>query len=131
MTKKEIVSFWLEKSKTELETATVMFNSAYYLYAGFMCHQAIEKVLKAYYIHVKDNRHPHSHSLPSLMQETGLMIKASKEQLETITKLNPLYLETRYEDYKKKISAILTKGYSGTLLRETEALHNWISQLMV
>ena len=130
MTKNEIVNFWLEKSKTEIETANVMFNTGYYLYTGFMCHQAIEKILKAYYIHVKDERHPHIHSLPSLMKEVELDKIASANQMETITKLNPLYIEARYEDYKKKISMLLTKDYTRTLLTETEALHNWIQQLM-
>jgi len=130
MTKQEIVNFWLEKSVMELETANVMFNTGYYLYTGFMCHQAIEKILKAYYIHAKDERHPHVHSLPSLMTETGLDANASIDQKNIITKLNPLYIEARYEDYKKKISALLTKDYCRTLLTETEGLHNWIKQLM-
>ena len=130
MTKTEIVDFWLEKSETELETANVMFSTGYYLYTGFMCHQAIEKILKAYFVHIKDERHPHIHSLPSLMKETGLDKKASEEQIATITNLNPLYIEARYEDYKKKISALLTKEYCSVLLKETEALHSWIKQLM-
>jgi len=130
MTKNEIVDFWLDKSRIELETATVMFNTGYYLYTGFMCHQAIEKVLKAYYVHIKDERHPHTHSLPGLMNETELAAKANEKQRETVTKLNPLYIEARYEDYKKKISVLLTKEYCHTLLRETEALHNWIAQLL-
>jgi HEPN domain-containing protein len=130
MTKNEIVGFWLEKSKMEIETANVMFNSGYYLYTGFMCHQAIEKILKAYYVHIKDERHPHIHSLPSFMKETGLDEKASENQIETITKLNPLYIEARYEDYKKKISALLTKDYTRILLTETEELHSWIHQFM-
>ena len=130
MAKSEVIDFWLEKSKIELETANVMFDAGYYLYTGFMCHQAIEKILKAYYIHVKDERHPHIHSLISLMQETKLDRTASENQMETITRLNPLYIEARYEDYKKKISALLTKNYTHDLLVETEALHKWIQESM-
>jgi len=130
MTKNEIVNFWLEKSEMELETATIMYNSGHYLYTGVMCHQAIEKILKAYYIHIKDERHPHTHNLHSLMTETGINENASTDQKNVITKLNPLYIEARYEDYKKKISSLLTKDYCRTLLTETEGLHNWIKQLM-
>jgi len=103
-----------------------MLDAGRYLYAGFMCHQALEKALKGYYIFLKDERHPQTHNLTKLMEETSLYGKASDKHKETITKLNPLYIETRYEDYKNKITNLLTKEYSERLLAETEELYKWI-----
>jgi len=127
MTQHEVVKFWFDKAQDEIESATIMLNVGRYLYAGFMCHQAIEKALKGYFVFLKDDRHPQTHNLAKLMEQTGLNGRASDEHKKTITKLNPLYIETRYEDYKNKISNLLTKEYSELLLVETEELYKWIA----
>lgn len=44
----EKVKYWLELSEYDLETAFAMLNSRRYLYVGFMCHQTIEKIFKAW-----------------------------------------------------------------------------------
>ena len=40
-------SYWLELADYDLETARAMLQTGRYLYVGFMCHQVIEKALKA------------------------------------------------------------------------------------
>ena len=42
------VQYWIEISDYDLDTAEAMLGSTRYLYVGFMCHQAIEKIFKAY-----------------------------------------------------------------------------------
>lgn len=39
---------WAEMSDYDLETAEAMLATGRYLYVAFMCHQTIEKILKAY-----------------------------------------------------------------------------------
>ncbi|NJK94894.1 MAG: HEPN domain-containing protein [Bacteroidales bacterium] len=46
---KDKVKYWVELSDYDYETAIAMQLSRRYLYVGFMCHQSIEKILKAYY----------------------------------------------------------------------------------
>lgn len=41
------VTYWIEMSDYDLETADAMLLTGRYLYVGFMCHQTIEKILKA------------------------------------------------------------------------------------
>ena len=41
------VTYWIEMSDYDLETADAMLVTGRYLYVGFMCHQIIEKILKA------------------------------------------------------------------------------------
>ena len=43
------VTYWIEMSDYDLETADAMLLTGRYLYVGFMCHQTIEKILKAYW----------------------------------------------------------------------------------
>jgi HEPN domain-containing protein len=64
------------------------------------------------------------------MEEVDIYSKASKEQKDIVTKLNPLYIKTRYEDYKNKIYKLLTKPYCEKLLTETEELFIWIKEFI-
>lgn len=43
------VRYWVELSDYDLDTAQAMLETRRYLYVGFMCHQVIEKILKAYW----------------------------------------------------------------------------------
>ena len=38
------VTYWIEMSDYDLETADAMLLTGRYLYVGFMCHQTIEKI---------------------------------------------------------------------------------------
>ncbi len=50
------VDYWLEMSDYDFETAKAMLATQRYLYVGFMCHQVIEKALKAYWTMYLKNR---------------------------------------------------------------------------
>ena len=49
MTNEEKVAYWVDLSEYDIETAMAMQKTKRYLYVGFMCHQAIEKIFKALY----------------------------------------------------------------------------------
>ncbi len=63
------VQYWIEISDYDLETAEAMLRTKRYLYVGFMCHQAIEKIFKAYYTGIKSDNAPFSHSLSYLAKK--------------------------------------------------------------
>jgi len=130
LTQQEVVAYWLGKSKDDLKAATVLYKSKMYLHAGFMCQQCIEKALKAYYVHSKDERHPRQHNVEILADMAGLLNIMDESKKQTLAKLIPLYLETRYEDEKNMIAQRLTQPYCKTLLSETEVLSEWLMQLM-
>ena len=95
-----------------------------------MCQQCIEKALKAYFVHSKDERHPRQHNVEILAEMTGLLDIMDDTQRQTLKNLVPLYLETRYEDEKRIIAERLTRPYCKDLLLESEVLFEWILQLM-
>ena len=57
------VKYWIDLSDYDLETAEAMLHSKRYLYVGFMCHQTLEKVFKAYYTDLSNETAPFTHSL--------------------------------------------------------------------
>jgi len=53
----EKIRYWLDISEYDLATAGAMLKTERYLYVGFMCHQAIEKILKATAVRLKFTDH--------------------------------------------------------------------------
>ena len=127
----EKVGYWLDNAKDDIESAKIMYNGKKYLYTGFMLQQCAEKALKAYYIYKKEERQPYTHSLEKLAEDSEINLLMSEEQLELLSVLTPLYIESRYEDYKNNLKAVLTEEYCLKLIEETEALYSWIETLIL
>ena len=128
----EKVIYWLKLADYDLETAKAMLKSARYLYVGFMCHQTIEKSLKAVISRdCKDGEiPPKNHDLTKLVDKAKLLNEMAEEQLDFIDYLNPLNIEARYPEYKEEIAAGLTMESCEKLVAKTEELLCWIkSQL--
>lgn len=102
-------NYWIEMSDYDLETASAMFVTGRFLYVGFMCHQTIEKILKAYWANNLTEIPLKIHSLSRLAEKTGLDQFLEEEQLDLIDRLEPLNIEARYPSYKERILNSLTK----------------------
>lgn len=113
-------------SDYDLETANAMLITGRYLYVGFMCHQTIEKVLKAYWSSSLEETPLKIHSLSRLAEKTNLFGEFSEEQLDFIDKLEPLNIEARYPSYKERLMNSLNKEYCLILLEQTKELQLWI-----
>jgi HEPN domain-containing protein len=122
----EKIKYWLDLSEYDLDTADAMLTSKRFLYVGFMCHQAIEKVFKAYLIKLKDESPPYSHSLSYLAKTGGYYDDLSEIQKDFIDQIEPLNIEARYPAHKERLLKSLTKEKCQELLTETKKLHSWI-----
>lgn len=106
---KNKINYWISICKYDLKTAKVMLKGKRYLYVGFMCHQSIEKILKAYYVFLKKEIPPYTHNLRYLSEQTNLLKTFSEGTITFITEIEPLNIEARYPHHKKKIFKSLTK----------------------
>lgn len=122
------VKYWIEISEEDLETAEILFSKNKYLYAGYFLQQSVEKILKAYYQMTKDDLPPRTHNLVYLAEITGLINELKGEKENILYALNPLNIETRYPEYREKISKSLTKIRLSKILDETKEFHEWIKQ---
>ena len=126
MTNEEKVQHWVELADYDIATADDLMIPKRYLYVGFMCHQAVEKLLKAYFMKLKDETPPYTHNLISLAEKTGIFDEMSEQQQLFIDKINTLNIEARYQDYKKKLSKELTSEVTQEILTKTKELLSWI-----
>ncbi len=123
---KEKTKYWTELSDYDIETATAMLQSGRYLYVGFMCHQAIEKILKAHYSSFNEAPPPYTHSLSYLAEKCGLKNILSEEQDSLLNEIEPLNIEARYPSHKKELLKSLNESKCISLINNSTEFIKWV-----
>ena len=117
---------WLDIANYDLETAEAMYSTKRWLYVAFMCHQVIEKTIKAYWSSQCDDIPPYTHNHMRLAEGCGLYEQMSEEQktfLEVITNYN---IEARYPEDKAELARTLSPDNCRNLIDQTKQLQQWI-----
>ena len=99
----DYIEYWLDLADYDLSVAKTMLKNKHWLYVGFMCHQVIEKALKAV-ISRDGSLPPKIHDLGRLALLSGLLEIMGEEQQDFIEVLNPLNIEARYPKYKDSLA---------------------------
>ena len=120
------IDYWVEISEYDLETAKAMLQTKRFLYVGFMCHQSVEKMLKANYVKVTNKIPPYVHGLKKISVQGEIYDCFSEEQIELLATLEPFNIEGRYPVLKMEISKMLDKNVCQNLIKDTEELIKWI-----
>ena len=116
----EKVEYWLDIASYDLKTAQSMLRARRFLYVGFMCHQVIEKALKAYYT---DN-------LIRLCEISGLNKILSENREQFVDMLMPLNIEARYPKDKRLLLKELNNKKCKEIFKETKEFYKWIVKLL-
>lgn len=121
------VKYWLDLADYDLATAKDLFLSKRWIYVVFMCHQVLEKTLKAYWCASQgSDSMPYIHNLLRLAEGCGLKEQMSEEQLSFIDLMMPMNIEARYPDYKASIAAGLNADRCEMIISKTEGMQLWI-----
>ena len=104
-----------------------MLNGGRYLYVGFMCHQTVEKALKAV-ISADGTIPPKIHTLVRLAELSGFSGTLTVEQNLLLDELFPLNIEARYPSDKEYLAQMLTKQKCDDFIVRTEAFLIWIKK---
>lgn len=115
---------WLNKAKESLEDAKAGFSKHRYGLTAFCCQQALEKLLKAAIIKLKQQRPRKIHDLLPLLRESGL--KIPEEKAMEIAKISKFYFLVRYPDLNKKFFA--TPQIAKATLENTKEIFLWIEK---
>ncbi|MDR1735360.1 MAG: HEPN domain-containing protein [Oscillospiraceae bacterium] len=121
-------AYWLDLAEYDLSAAAVMLNGKRFIYVGFMCHQTIEKALKAVIARdcKEDESPPKTHDLSKLAIAAGLIDVMSEEQIKFLEYLNPLNIEARYPEFRQRLLSVLSVERCRRIMAETEDLLCWI-----
>jgi len=115
---------WLER---DLQTADAMLNTARYIYAVFMCQQAIEKAMKAFIVNAGKEVLP-IHNLRRLAENSGLISQLNEEQLIKLDFLSQYYINARYKEDIAELSRGITKEFAADIIIFTKELITWITR---
>lgn len=128
MTREEKVQYWLDIAIEDLDLAEFLFAGRRWLYSAFMCHQVIEKMLKAYWTATCDEVPPYIHEHKRLSELCGLYEQMSEEQRYFLEEIRPMNIEARYPDYKRSIANSLNEDKISRIVEQTKQLQQWILQ---
>ena len=130
---------WLERVDYDLQTADAMLNTGRYIYAIFMCQQAIEKVMKAFINNLGKDVFP-IHNLRRLAENAGIIDDLTEEHLIKLDFLSQYYISAkgwwasgsnaRYKEDIAELSKGITKNFSADIIIFTKELTKWIIQKM-
>lgn len=126
------IEYWIEIAAYDIATAKALLEMKRFLYVGFMCHQAIEKILKAIYTQrFQGDAPPYTHDLISLAVKTDLYRFLTENQKSVLDVLEPLNIESRYPRVKAALNSSLTLERCQTIIQQTEGLFQWIKQQLL
>lgn len=124
------VEYWKDIASYDMETAEAMNATHRWLYVGFMCHQVIEKMLKAYWCKTKSEDPPYVHNLIRLAEDCGIIELMTDSQKMFMAKMLPLNIEARYPDYKESLLKSLSPAVCGEMIAETKEMKSWIETML-
>ena len=119
---------WLEQVEEDLLAAEALYHSGRWLYIGFLCHQAIEKTIKAYWFACCEDEPIYLHNHFRLLEGCGLKVELSPEQRRFIEIMSPMYIAARYPEYKNQVARMLNEKGSAYIIEETKKFNQWILQ---
>ena len=120
------VAYWIDIADYDLKTAEAMCQTGRWLYVAFMCHQVIEKTLKAYWCGTQPVDPPYTHHHMRLAEGCGLYDKMSDEQKNFLDLVTNYNIEARYPEDKEALARTLTPQICRQLIDETKQLMTWI-----
>jgi HEPN domain-containing protein len=122
------VKNWLDSAQYDLETAQQMLNTGRYIYTIFMCHLAIEKILKAKVGEISNKTPPKTHNLRYLVKLSGL--EPPEEIFIFLSELSDVSIPTRYPEDFSNLRNSYDKEAAKTYLHKTKEAFEWIKKLL-
>jgi HEPN domain-containing protein len=116
---------WLRSSEYDFATAQSLLRTHRYIYVIFMCHLAVEKLLKAIIAESSSLPPPRIHNLYGLFERAQLVIP--ERFRDFVARLNAMNVATRYPEDIVALSAEVTRQVAREYLTKTEELIQWLT----
>lgn len=118
---------WAKQSQYDIDTARSLLKSKRRIYCVFMCHLALEKMLKAVFAKKKGTYPPHTHDLLFLAGQ-GEIVFADETQSYFVEELNGLSIPTRYPDQLQSMLKRFTPKKTEEIYHSTKKVLSWLKK---
>jgi len=123
----KIVKNWVATSNYDILTADAMYKAGRYLYVVFMCHLAMEKMLKALLAHkFSEDMPPKIHNLIILAQKAN--ISPPDNLKDFLQRIDNVSIATRYPEDLRTLSKEFNQDTAKRILTDTKRMLKWLKQ---
>lgn len=141
MDNREKYCYWEEYAQYDIDTAVAMFDAGRYLYAAFMCQQAIEKIVKGIFVLYTGEEPVKTHNIALVFNSlcdrdefynlvTDKNFNKCKERyMPLFVRLLAFYISARYPAYKEKLTSILAREEAQEIITEAKEAFKWVQSL--
>lgn len=128
MTDKEHIDYWVSSSEIDFRAMLNLVESKDYVWALYLGHLVIEKLLKGLIIKNNASLFVKTHDLNRLASAANLELEEEKKDLlDEITSFN---IEARYPDYKHEFYKKCTENYATVCINNISGLRTWLKNLL-
>jgi len=124
----KILRHWIETSDNDFNTMLALYDSKSFVWALFLGHISVEKLLKALYVKKFKEHAPFTHNLYRLCELIG--IKVTDEYSDWLDEITSFNLNARYDDYKKEFYKLCTPDYTKRWIDKIKILRKWIKEML-
>lgn len=128
MTKEEIIEYWLNSSDEDYEVMNSLFAKNHFVWALFIGHLVLEKLLKAYFVRQAGPDVPYIHDLTKLAELGCLSL--TEEQKDFFDEVTTFNIKARYPDYKNVFSKKATQAFAEKYLDKIKDFRLWLRGLI-
>lgn len=115
---------WIKIADNDFAVAKDNFKDGHFAHAAYLCHQTIEKYLKAVVQELTDEIPLHTHNFNVLLETAD--VKIPEEIEEKILRLAPHYIPTRYPEELEKLQEQYTREATEKYINDTEEIILWL-----
>ncbi len=117
---------WIDLAEYDLETARQMLATGRYLYVAFLCHLAIEKMLRAHVTETTQTTPVKTHDLIYLVKKSAIDLPDA--YLDFVGKINTASVPTCYPEDLRSALSDYPEPVAREYLRQTQEPMEWHKQ---
>ncbi|HNR32283.1 MAG TPA: HEPN domain-containing protein [Candidatus Hydrogenedentes bacterium] len=101
-----------------------LFAGGHHVWALFVGHLLIEKLLKAYHAKHIEGSCPRIHNLLKIAQDAGLALTV--EQRAFLDEMTTFNIRARYPDYKNRLYKTATQQFTRRYMEQIREFREWL-----
>lgn len=126
--KERIVNHWIESSDKDFKTMMDLYLTQNNIWALFIGHLVIEKLLKALYVKNKDEFPPMTHDLRRICDKANIELDINRQiLLDSISRFN---INARYDDYKQSFFKLCNDDFTSEWINKITECRLWIKAML-
>lgn len=119
---KKETKVWLEQAEEHYQDALYLYKGSRYSASVYFCHQALEKILKASIVELRNQVPSKIHQLERLAKETGLKLPQGWD--EDLAEITRHFWRVRYPDFRR--FTYTDKEKVRPTIDKTKEVYQWI-----